>query len=136
MKKSILFLVILFCAFKCKKPFDKDYPVDIQNNTDHSITFHVAGLGAEHVYPDTALESTKPPMEVIPSGQTRTWSVRYSFEEYFDRLPADKFSIYLFHLDTLNSNSWNQIISGYKILRRYDLSLSDLKNNNYRIAYP
>ena len=45
-------------------------------------------------------------------------------------------SVFIFHTDTLNKYSWQEVRDGYKILRRYDLSLEDIKKMKWTIPYP
>jgi hypothetical protein len=47
-------------------------------------------------------------------------------ENYFHKIPSDTLSVFYFHVDTINKYSWEEIRQGYKVLRRYDLSIDDL----------
>jgi hypothetical protein len=49
---------------------------------------------------------------------------------------TDTLSIYVFDTDTLNTYDWVKVKVGYKVLKRYDLSLDDLKQMNWTITYP
>lgn len=126
-------LSLLLGASTCVK---RQYALIINNNANHSITFYVGNIGTEHVYPDTALESNKPPMSSIAPGKSMPWGVSYPFEEFIQEFPADTISLYLFHLDTLNRYNWPVIRSNYKVLRRYDLSIEYLHTTNFRVNYP
>jgi hypothetical protein len=42
----------------------------------------------------------------------------------------------IFSSDTLDTNDWQTIRSGYKVMKRYDVSLDDLKQNQWTITYP
>ncbi len=53
-----------------------------------------------------------------------------------DFLPVDTLSVFLFHSDTISSVSWERIREEYIILKRYDLSFSDLEEMNWTITYP
>ena len=108
----------------------------IQNDASHPVAFYVANVNMEHVYPDTALLSDKPPMRVIRPGESAAWDISYPFELFFPELPHDTLSVYVFHPDTLAAYEWPVIQAQYKVLRRYDLSLSYLQQHNYIIRYP
>lgn len=135
--KSLIFLSIyILLALKCHKMGGAKYALDIKNNSTYAIAFYVAALGIEHMYPDTTLQTFKPSMQVILPGASAPWYISVSFDELFKLLPRDTLSLYLFHQDTLNKYDWSAIRNGYKVLKRYDLSLSDLKNRNFIINYP
>ena len=59
-----------------------------------------------------------------------------TWEKYFNLLPRDTLSIYIFHTDTLNKYPWNIVKEKYMVLKRYDLSLSDLKQLDFKVSYP
>jgi hypothetical protein len=133
----VIVTLCLFYLLACENPpFDRYYPIDIQNNSTHSITFYVPTPGFRQLYPDTTLPLAKPSMQIVPSGESRSEYSSYPWEQAILEYPADTLSIYLFHFDTLNTNTWDQIRAGYKVLRRYDLSIQDLQNRNFRINYP
>ncbi len=51
-------------------------------------------------------------------------------------VPRDTVSIFILSKDTVNYYSWDKIRSDYNILKRYDLSLDDLKNLSWNVTYP
>ena len=53
-----------------------------------------------------------------------------------NELTSDTLSIYVFNADTVDLQGWGYVRNGYKILKRYDLSLMDLKNKNFLVDYP
>jgi len=138
MNKTLLIASIIICLLfwngNCKI-VELHYSINIENNSPHDISFYVAGLGMEHLYPDTTLQTDSVPMQIIPSGKTRSWSNTIGWDNLFKQLPKDTLSIYLFSSDTLTKYRWNIIRKEYKILKRYDLSLSDLKKSNFGIHY-
>ena len=129
-------MTLVTVASKCNKPLETKYALSIRNNSDHGILYYVANVNMEHVYPDTALLTNRPAMQVIPPGKYGVWSISYPFEEFMPELPADTLSVYLFHQDSVNQIPWSQIRDNYKVLKRYDLSLQDLQNSNFTIQYP
>ena len=91
------------------------------------------------VYPDTSLDlDTFSFKLIIEPGETadiiKASSVKIS--EIIEDLPADTLSVYLFHIDTLKNNTWSDVRDGYKLLKRYDLSLEDLEYLDYKLSYP
>ena len=61
---------------------------------------------------------------------------RLKWSKFFRELPHDTLSVFIFHTDTLKNNSWEEVRDHYKILKRYDLSLSDLEKMHFKIVYP
>ena len=89
-------------------------------------------------YPDTILPETNRYIvynmeKELSSGLEHHFP---TWEKYFSLLPRDTLSIYIFHSDTLNKYPWNIVKEKYMILKRYDLSLSDLKQLDFKVPYP
>lgn len=139
MNNLILIILLLFTIHfgGCEKGLtERKYAITIINNASHKIKFYVASLGSEHIYPDTLLPPKEGPFNEIAPLMSGYRDSSVPWEEVFKHLPADTLSIYIFHSDTLAKYSWDTIRSQYNLLRRYDLSLEDLKQNNYTVAYP
>ena len=91
-------------------------------------------------YPDTSipdLSERKWDLETILPSNEKVYDFPIKrWEQLFDKLPADTLSLFVFHADTIAKYSWEKIQSEYNILKRYDISLEDLKNMNSTIQYP
>jgi hypothetical protein len=135
MKPYFILAFIIVCGFSCERFGESKYPLNIINGSNHTIAYYVAAGGIEHKYPDTALISDKFEMGTIPSGASDSWHSSVPFDRLFQLLPTDTLSIYLFHPDTLAKYDWNVIRSEYKVLKRFDVSLDDLKRNHYKVTY-
>jgi len=134
---AITFAVALM-AFSCDKIIgDYEYDIRVINNTNHDIEA-VPGLGPDFMssYPDTAISELEPYFVHVHSHDHNYIGYREKWETVFPRLPADTLSIYIFSTDTLKAYPWSVVRSGYKILKRYDLSLKDLEKANWVIKYP
>ena len=44
--------------------------------------------------------------------------------------------VFFFDRDTILHYSWEEVRADYKVLRRYDLSLSDLEAMDWTVEYP
>jgi len=128
-------MLMCICGFSCLMPMDIRYALYIKNGSNHPVAFYVAA-DREHMYPDTTLECNNPGMRTIEPGRSVSWGMSQSFDKFFKNLPTDTLSIYLFHPDTLARYDWNVIRNDYKVLKRYDLSLDDLKNTDFNVTYP
>lgn len=111
----------------------------IDNRSDYNIDYYIADNTLHtNAYPDS-LPMTNYALAVgVNSGQKKivyenplpTW------KRFFKCLPHDTLSIFILHPDTIDLYTWDEIRDGYKILKRYDLSLEDLKRCDYTIVYP
>ena len=135
MKPYLILMLISVSGFTCVRLGETKYPLYIENASSHTIAFYVAASGIEHKYPDTALISNKFEMGTIRSGGSASWYSSFPFDRLFELLPTDTLSIYLFHPDTLAKYDWNVIRNEYKVLKRFDVSLDDLKRNDFKVTY-
>jgi len=129
MKMNILSIVLLvLCNVGCDKLADHVYSIKVQNNTTDTIQFY-----ASYAYPDTAIANEKPILKMAYPSKYSYWD---SKEKWEDVLPSDTISMYILSKDTVDKYSWDLIRSGYRILKRYDLSIKDLEKQNWTITYP
>jgi hypothetical protein len=135
MKPYLILMLISVSGFTCVRFGETKYPLYIINSSSHTIAFYVAAVGIEHKYPDTALISNKFEMGTIRSGDSTSWHSSVPFDRLFELLPTDTLSIYLFHPDTLAKYDWRVIRSEYKVLKRFDVSLDELKRNDFKVTY-
>jgi hypothetical protein len=129
MKMNILFiLTVMLCSVSCEKLVDHGYYLKVQNNTNDTVWCY-----SSYNYPDTTLAEIRPLLQmIIPESHTRLESK----EKWEDVLPRDTIIVFIFSKDTVDTYSWEKIRSEYNILKRYDLSVSDLENHNWTITYP
>ena len=119
-------------------PIAMDYRIrfSIVNESDHSIGFYVAD-GEDHVCCPDSLPLTN--KSVVYDTREQMWSgieAHYrTWEQYFEGLPCDTLSIFIFHTDTLNKYSWEEVRKGNMLLRRYDLGVEDVKRMG-ELVYP
>ena len=133
-------MTMVVSTTSCWKKISRE-GIYLQNNYDDTIFALVAWNGMEHIYPDTALPQTKPKFGTgeVPPGEKSTiksTGMGGNWSDIINSLPADTLSIYLFAGKTLSTYNWSQIRDRYLILKRYDLSLQDLKIRNFTITYP
>ena len=55
---------------------------------------------------------------------------------YKEGVPSDTISFIVYDFKDLENLEWSVIRDEYKILKRYDLSLEDLKKLNFALYYP
>jgi hypothetical protein len=138
MKRAIIVgISIILMGSSCGNLVDHVYGIDVINNTDYAI-LTAPGLGPDWLssYPDTTLSKLEPAFFRV-SPHTRNYIGNGDkWENVFPDLPKDTLSIYIFSKDTFNTYGWRKVQEGYKILKRYDLSLDDLKKLNWTVTYP
>lgn len=114
---------------------EKFYPILFVNHSEESVEFYFAKPGGGNLYPDTTLANEKPVFITVPPKQDRPAYLRVAYELFFNEIPSDTLSVFVLHTDTLNKYSWKEIRDSYMILKRYDLSLDDLKQLDFRVTY-
>jgi hypothetical protein len=126
----ILFIAIMFIKAGCSYLVESVYCIKIQNYSNDTIRFYDS-----YTYPDTLINKDKPRLKwVIPQTHSPLQS-----KKDFDKVlvsPNDTMNIFFFSEKALNTYDWNKIVNDYLILKRYDLSLSDLQNLKFEVTYP
>lgn len=125
---SIILLSLLFFSVSCEKITDHGYYIKVQNNTDMVVWCY-----SSYNYPDTSMPSEKPLLQMI---KPNSYTQLNSKDKWEDVLPNNIISIYILSNDTINAYSWDVIRSSYNILKRYDLSIEQLKDMNWTVTYP
>ena len=116
---------------------DYSYVINIKNNADHSIGYYFAAGGRYGVfYPDSLPESNEYIIYDIREVVSPGLESHLEWKKFFQGLPKDTLSVFIFHTDTLLKYNWNEVREDYKILKRYDLVLDDLEKINFTIEYP
>lgn len=113
----------------------KDYFI-IRNNSERELLVYLGisetSMGGT-LYPDTIV------MEI--RGNALAGPVKpngYLTYAYTRSIHTDTLCFFIFDVDTLEKYSWEEIRSGYKILQRYDLDVTDeaMRKLNFEISYP
>jgi len=135
----IAYLFLSFCGCIRKETANCHFNIHVKNNTNKSIY-----IDGSFNYPDTNLQSYTDPSpalageyyKVKPSETTNLYQ-RSCYEEVFKtRIPSDTIMVYIFDAQTLVTTPWETVKKNNLYLKRYDLSLQDLRNLNWRINYP
>lgn len=133
--KKILIILVFFVSYAgtCEKnPFAENvFRIKIANNSADTVTTLVS-----YQYPDTTIPDRYDRLGGIRPNDFRYFDSREPWKEVFKDLPKDTLSVFYFSLDTIQAYDWQTIRSGYRILKRVDVSLQDLENNNYMVNYP
>lgn len=130
----------------CRKNIPGCHPyITLKNNSQ----IFISGQN-QFDYPDTSVSQRNiflgydSATKKIKSGDdySFSWGQGSCFEALFsgggahELLISDTLNLFIFCYDTLVKYDWDVIRSKYKILKRYDLSLEDLKRLNWIVTYP
>lgn len=134
----IIFLSAICTSSSCRKDSsDCHHNIYFKNNSEKTIYFK-----ASYNYPDTQIVDPKPYMgselnRLLPNenGSPLNHSSCYE-QEFKNRIESDTLIIFVFDSQVLESTSWETVKQDYLILKRYDLSLQDLQNMNFKLTYP
>jgi len=120
-----------------------NYPWECDNKANHDIEIYAAipikGLPEPTiVYPDTSI--------LFGGGDSRTWTVGANTKNSIFEVSTkqedvfalnDTLCIFILHPDTLKIYLFlEEINKNYNILRRYDVSLQNMRQLNWTIVYP
>ena len=150
MKTKIVYLLLVFLFSSCilKDIYEltkKEYiAIKIINNSKSYIAYYPysflpISLMYGEFYPDTLLPKDNIVYYCgsIPPMKTEYYETIYTSKEIREKYEEkDLLIFFVFSVDTLNKYSWDEIREGYKILKRYDLSIHDLDSINWTITYP
>ena len=143
MNKYVLtILIATLILFVCCKRIKEDchYTINFINTTD--LTLYVI---ASSEYPDTMAFKLSPNptadpnfTKVLPEEtNAQVLWLRDCIELAFkDLITSDTMMVYVFDAQVLDNSTWDVVKENYLILKRFDLSLEDLRKNNWKITYP
>jgi hypothetical protein len=138
MKKEILIITFLFLLTGClDKIMESKDSIEVINKSNKDIQV-TAGCSKYRMnsYPDTILSTSNPSLLIVRSNDYNYLDHSKEWSKVISELPSDTLSVYIFDSDTINAYEWSEIAAGYKILKRYDLSVQDLDSMNWTITYP
>lgn len=118
----------------------------LQNRTSSCIRCYETSFSKEYKksYKDTAIHFS--PESGLLEIQGGSFFINNTFahtlEEFFEGIPCDTLMFFILDSTTVADEPWEEIVKGYKILRRYDLSIEDMMKliqddgTGYTIPYP
>lgn len=134
MKKKLWLGLALNILSACNPPLGATirYFFTIENNSSMPIVYCISEF-----YPDVRLpDSTNSNWATLASNKADEYTTKYTWSQYFRKLPADTLSVFFISKDTLEKYGWLEVQKSYRILQRKDLSLQDLKDSDYLVANP
>ena len=118
-------------ASSCEPFVESVYFIKVQNNTNSKVAYLVS-----YNYPDTLIPDQYNQLSGIREMDYTSFDSKAKFDDVFAEKKASKISFFFFSTDTISKYGWSNIKSVYKILKRKDFTLQELKNTNYKVTYP
>ena len=137
--KNFTVISIICCLFYCNNcslfPGAKVYPIWVYNKSDHYIDILLSH--GYPIFPDTLLPDRfyDRPGSVKP-GAGKQYPNGQKPKEFIQSYGSDTIIVFIFHTDTLEKYPWNEVRTGYKILKRYDVSWQEMERLEGRLYYP
>jgi hypothetical protein len=129
-KKYIVLCFVVISIPQCTD-HESSYAFNIKNDHSADIYYHInfSTIAKEDViYPDTTLSFPRNRLVRVKQGTTLHDNIpTHPIEKWVSDLPYDTLSVYIFDKDTLDRYEWDKIQEDYKILKRYDLSVKDIR---------
>jgi hypothetical protein len=127
-KAFIMFLILILAIFSSCWDKDEQRDLTIKNNSSDSIYVIYT-----EIYPDTTLDCRLAAIG-INANQEYQLFLRGGWESELGRIGV--LQIFIIDKYIWNTEPCETIKKSNKILKRYQLTLDDLRNLNWRIAYP
>ena len=135
----LIFTILLYGSTCNRQGEDCHKYITFINNSDSAI-YTIPGTN----YPDTLRfgnGGTTPSLneKILPNDSGHAAGLTFDCLEhifYPERIASDTLMIYVFDAEIIETEDWGQIMHDYLVLKRYDLSLQDLKDMNWTITYP
>lgn len=117
---------------------DKECSLEFNNNAEYEVVVYSPLLGFlknyDPIYPDTILPLEKP--DEVFNVDGRKWkylcySCRRPLSDIYSSCKTDTLSFLIFSADTLNTYCWDSVRTKYKVVQRYDVTLSDIYVNDF-----
>lgn len=126
-------ITLIFSSSSCKKPLGAKHVHSfwIENKSGLDISYQL-GL----VYPDTTIPNEESNLLRLEPGSKRPHDYETEIEEFIEQLPGDTLSVFFFDDDTLGRYSFEEIQNNYSILIRKDVSIEDLRRNQFTVSFP
>ena len=144
--KSLVYLFTTLFFVSCAKPKNTegshDY-ITFINKTNMSLYIHPDSYGypipdSYKTYVNSPVDGNKVKLKIEPNESNTKALTAYNWERAYEPINTKSGIImfYVFDAKTYDEKGWDYIKANSLVLKRYDLSLQDLKNSNWTISYP
>ncbi len=149
--RNAIKILVLFCictATTCRKKEDSEnchYAIEFSNNFEKNLRVRPSmyvynipnscGIRTLSYIYNTATDD----MYLVRRGEQNNRKATEAggcVESLFAEHYADTLNIYIFDAEVIENTPWETVVRDYLVLKRYDLSLSDLQRLNWQVTYP
>lgn len=135
---NVMAIALSFNSCVRKETANCHFNIYVKNNSAKAV--YIYGY---HDYPDSSLKNKNYNPSVageyyrVNANATTNIYSRSCYEDVFrTSIPSDTIMIYIFDAQTLETTPWETVKMNNMYLKRYDLSLQNLRNLNWLINYP
>lgn len=132
---SVIALYIIVSSSHCEKGGHGDDRLTIVNKSNAKIASFL-----QYNYPDTSIQPQNTPGFNAISVEPFSENVHLTFVKWEKLIPQNNsqntLMLFIYSADTIMAKRWTEIQAEYNILKRYDLTLEQLKNQNWKVIYP
>jgi hypothetical protein len=130
LKLFSIFLIIDIQAGCHKEKYQ--FNILFNNNSNLNLCIYDS-----YSFPDTSISKIRHGAYYVGPNSKETLKSKNGWDyDIINYNQGKKLIIFVFNKDTIDKYSFNEIEAGYKITKRYDLSLDYLKSANWTINYP
>lgn len=138
----VLIIVTTHSCFKDRE--DRHYRIPYKNNSERTLYVDFQQYFPWYPpidYLDTVIHMVDPRKNpkltmIEPNSENPDNMFQTSFYESILSKPTDTIMVFAFDADTLDYFGWDTVCAYHKVLQRYDLSLEDLQDLNFRLCFP
>jgi hypothetical protein len=132
---TFFLLWLLIVCSTCEKN-EEIQKLRVKNNSSNAIYAKYSSQ-----YPDTSLLIVNDPtlnfhIHKVPPNSLQKSYYGAPSEGIFKTMKSDILLVFIFDAETLESTPWDTVVANYMILKRYELTLSELNNMNWIVPYP
>ena len=141
MKNLVKVILVLFIAFIIKSCVPVYYLTVINQSDTKICAFAAMGYKPYGLFPDTILPDIDLVADhrafYVESGSKHDFYIpAYDWGDEFDVfLPQGILSVYIISADTIAKYGWTEMARNNNILKRYDLSQSELEAMDFKVTY-
>lgn len=131
----LLVICVLTLGTGCEAVSGYDSRFKVVNNSGRAIY-----VEKSYTFPDTSIPPGSPMISPIATrvepGKELGIPILCCWEAKLEEVPSHMVMLFVFDADTVDLLPWDRVRREYKILRRYDLTIEDLRQLNWTITYP
>ena len=134
----LLVTVFCFIVIGCVPDVHPGGPFIIENNSEENIYYWFSRDFETHHYPNISLPVTMPNniFGVASHNSQLASNKDPNWESIFNHLPEGQLTVYFFAISPQSQQEWDSIVDSNYILSQKSVTFEELKDNNYRVAYP